>query len=106
MIRRRTSISPKASPSSSASSVISLPPPPPSSSSPLNFDTPSTLPSEKKINEKTKYELSNLLHKACSKNADTYVEDAVLQKFISILKQGDVYVETAYHQLIKSILTK
>ncbi|EFC46006.1 hypothetical protein NAEGRDRAFT_79246 [Naegleria gruberi] len=66
----------------------------------------STAESTAKINEKTKYELSTLLHKHCSKDADAYVEDAILHKFKSILKQGDVYVETAYHQLIKSILTK
>ncbi|KAF0975275.1 hypothetical protein FDP41_005688 [Naegleria fowleri] len=33
-----------------------------------------------------------------------YVQDSVLQTFKSIVKQGDVYVESAYHQLMKSIL--
>lgn len=56
------------------------------------------------INEKTKYQLNDLLHTACCKNSEFYVQDSVLQTFKSIVKQGDVYVESAYHQLMKSIL--
>lgn len=56
------------------------------------------------MNEKTKYQLNDLLRTACCKNKEMFVLDSVLQKFKSIVKQGDAYVETAYHQLMKSIL--
>ncbi|KAG2386758.1 hypothetical protein C9374_002502 [Naegleria lovaniensis] len=56
------------------------------------------------INEKTKYQLNDLIHTACCKNNEFFVQDSVLQTFKSIVKQGDVYVESAYHQLMKSIL--
>ena len=61
--------------------------------------------SDSKVNQNARYKLNKLIHDTCCKNKNTYIEDKTMEKFKTMVKQGDAYVEEAFNTL-RTVLQK